>query len=402
MVVGKAASFIWRILLTGHDLVFLGEIEVFMTTLGLAVASSSLAFPGALARFALRYKSKAAGYLKYAFKQTAAMFAITGAIIWLLFQSGILFTQNTRLPLLAFLILIWVVCAQKLALAYLNSQKKFFLYGLGEYVFSPLFKLALFIGILIKIFPDSFLFSHVIVSIFLGAGTVLALTWFTRTPSIANPLSAAEMKRFSSYSSFLNGSFLTFMIYGALDVYFLQYFFESQMVGVYAGLITLINLGDILFQPFLQTFQAHMADAKTRSKKIRFVFRTSNMLVKAGVIWSSATAVFGYFFLPLVSNNALQVSFSALLAFGIYKTLHFGIVHVYRHFLDFEGKQRFTAKTMAASLAVKLLVGICVIPQFGLGGLAMTNIIADLVHIWFLRRSGEFNENGLPRQARLA
>lgn len=392
MIAGKAASFVWRVLMVRYDLVFLGEVEVFSTTLGLAVTFSTLAFPAALTRFALRQQHLAVGYLVHAFFRLLLMFGLVGVAVGVLARISPLFTPNTQLPIAVFLGLVLVVASSKLALGYLNSQKKFTLYGLGEYGLTPVFKLILFLGILGGVWSKAFLFPHVVWSTFIGAlMVVLATLWLKRKQPVTT-LAKTEKKQFLSYSLFLSSSFLTFMVYGALDVYLLQYFFGSAMVGVYAGLLTLINLSDVFFLPFLHTFPAHLADKKTRAKRVQFTEQTGLFLLKLGLVAGVGLAGVGALLLPIISNNALQTSFWILLAFVVYKALHLGLVHVYRHYLDFQGEQAFTARTMAISLVVKSMLCLLWVPPWGIAGLAAANIATDGVHVWLLRRKIRFSK----------
>ena len=386
MILGKAASFLWRMLLLRENVAFLGEIELFSTTLGLAVTFSTLAFPAALIRFSLRNKAKSLSYLVYSFKQVFQAFLVVGGALWIFSKFGTFLTPNTQLPLSIFLVIVLLSIGHRLALAYANSQKKFTLYGLGEYVFAPGLKLILLLGILLGVFQQTFLFPHVLWSLAIAALITLTLAFRRKIGQSAPSLSINDQKTFRSYSFFLSGSFLAFMVYSALDIYLLQYFFESTTVGIYVGMLTLINLMDLLFLPFLHTFPAHLAEKKQLAARIVFTTSTAGLLVKIGLLLGLCLAIFGVFFFPVLSGDVLRIPFLVLLAFTIYKTAHYGLVHVYRHYLDFQGEQVFTARTMFASLAVKALFCFLFVPSMGIAGLAAANIITDLLHSWLLLR----------------
>jgi O-antigen/teichoic acid export membrane protein len=387
MILGKAFSFVWRILILRYNVAFLGEIELFSTTLGLATTFATLAFPAALIRFSLRRKAKAWSYFSHAALCSLQALILVGGGVWLISQFIPLFTPNTQLPLALFLGLVLLITGQKLALAFLNSQKKFTLYGLGEYVIGPGLKLILLIGILLGIFQNNFLFPHVIWSMVLAA--FVSIVWVLGQKAKQSvSLSQLEKKEFLSYSLFLSGSFLAFMVYSALDVYVLQYFFGLITVGLYAGMLTIVNLMDLLFLPFLHTFPVHLAERKTRLAKINFTNRTAGVLIKLGLISGLGIAGFGTVFIRLLTGSALNISIWILLAFAPYKILHYGVVHVYRHYLDFQGEQKFTAQTMFLSLGIKLFLCVVLVKPWGLVGLATANIVTDLFHIgWLIHRT---------------
>jgi len=385
MILGKAFSFVWRILILRYNVTFLGEIELFSTTLGLATTFATLAFPAALIRFSLQRKTKAWRYVSHAALRSLQAFILVGGGVWLISRFIPLFTLNTQLPLALFLGLVLLIAGQKLALAFLNSQKKFSLYGLGEYVVGPGLKLILFVGILLGIFQKNFLFPHVIWSMVLAA--IISIGWVLgQKAKQSMRLSQLEKKEFLSYSLFLSSSFLAFMVYSALDVYVLQYFFGLITVGIYAGMLTIINLMDLLFLPFLHTFPAHLSERKTRVAKINFTNRTVGVLIKLGLISGLGIAGFGAVFIRLLTGNALNISIWILLAFVLFKILHYGVVHVYRHYLDFQGYQAFTAQTMFVSLVLKGVLCLLLVPSTGLIGLAAANVITDIAHSWLLWR----------------
>lgn len=391
MIVGKAFSFIWKILLLRYDVSFLGEIELFSTSLGLVITFSTLAFPAALIRFSLLKKTKAKQYFFHALSRGWKSFLIVSIALWLFSKFGTFLTPNTQLPLLTFLAIVFLSAIHRFSLAYLNGQKRFVEYGLGEYILAPGLKLILLIAILLGFFQKTFLFPHVIWSIILTAMIVIAFTFKNKNKQQTKGLTKKEKKDFLSYSTTLSSSFLTFMIYGALDVYLLQYFFNTTVVGLYAGMLTLINLMDLVFLPFLHTFSAHLSEKKSNQSKIVFTANTASMLVKMGLITGIVLSLLGLFLLPILSKNVLQVSIQLLLIFTIFKTLHLGVVHVYRHYLDFQGEQAYTAKTMFLSLIVKLLLSLALVGNWNLIGLAVANIITDLFHSYLLLRRVHFS-----------
>lgn len=386
MIAGKAASFFWKIILLRSNVSLLGEIEVFLTTVGLAVTFSTLAFPAAVTRFALRKKSKAFSFFLHGLLQSCLVFLVVSVALWAFSRTGLLFTAHTHIPFFALVAVVFVSVAQEFSLAFLNSQKKFTLYGIGEYVLTPLLKLGLLLLIFFGVLSKNFLFTHVVWATVIGAVVVGALPFLKRKASISASLTLAEQQTFRSYSLFLTGSFLSFMVYSALDVYFLQYFFNSALVGIYVGMLTLINLLDLLFLPFLHTLPARLSEETTAQKRIVVTKNTTRLLLKWGLLLGAVGTLLSSSLLPIISNHTVEISIGIIGAFMLFKVVDSSLVLVYRHYFDFQGQQDYTAKTMLLSLVVKAVLCLVLVKPWGLAGLAVGNISTDLFHTWLLVR----------------
>lgn len=385
MILGKAASFFWKMLVLRLDVSLLGQIEVFLTTLGLATTFSTLALPAAVTRFALLTPTKHQTYWREGVRRSLPAFLVVTAVLFLLTRWGVLMSERATVILPIFLLLLILSIFQDFSLASLNAQKRFAAYGLGEYVLVPALKLGLLILILLGWLPPSLLFSQVIWA--LGAAALLiSLLPFTRKPSLTpTAITVAEKNTFWSYSLFLSGSLLTFMLYNALDVYVLRYFFDSTMVGIYVGMLSLINLMDLSFLPFLHTLPARLSERKKAAGRRELTYDITQLLLVCGVVFGTAGTLLSAVLLPLISNYAAVVPISVIALFMLFKTIHSAFVLVYRHYLDFQGEQKFTAQTMGLALVLKAAACLLLVPPFGLAGLAAGNLVADVFHWWLLR-----------------
>lgn len=385
MILGKIFSFFWKMLVLRHNVQILGEIEVILTTLGVATTLTTLALPAALTRFALKEKRQATSYLLTSLSFSAIAFLIVSLLV-LLSSSKILTLESEVKNLVSlFLLAILASATQENSLAYLNSQKKFLLYGLGKHFLVPTIKIVLLGSILLGFLNKGLIISHVLWSTILATLVISLLTFKNISFKKLIPLKKKQKKRFFSYSTFLSASFLSFILYGAADIYFLQFFFGARTVGEFVGLITIVNILDLILLPFLQIFQAHLADKKA-NHKIKF---TQNIFISLLIIGLAAGLIIastGNKILAFVSNNTLNFPLWLIFLFSVWKTIHFSFVLLPRNYLDFFGKEKYTAKTMLISLILKVAIGSILIPTQKITGLLLTNILVDIFHTWFLFR----------------
>lgn len=388
---GKIFSFIWKSLLLRESIELVGEIEVLFTTLGLMTAFSVLALPAAFSRFSLKNRKKTIPYKNLALKKSGIIYVLLISIIFLISAAFQNFYQKIFIvPVITFIILLISNLLQEFYLAFLNIEKKFATYGLFKFVFQPGIRFILLFLILLGLISKKFIFDHVIVSIvfpIILLSIVLIGTKFFRRQKSA--LSKKEVSRFMSYTTALSGSFVSFIAFGTIDIYLIQYFTGNYYVGIYSAIFMIINILDLLFAPFLQTFQVHLADRKEVKNKEKFAKKTIIGLFISG----SAVGLIITTLLPTFSSRFLgieNISTLMILFFVIAKIMHSSLVLISRHYLDFEGEEKFTFKTMNISLILKVILGIILIPKVGLMGAAISQIIVEIVHLWLLKNKARF------------
>lgn len=392
---GKALSFLWKILLLQKNVELVGQIEVFLTSLGLVTAFCTMALPSAFSRFSLLTPKKTHAYLIFSLFQSVKLLGLLSIFsILFSFFFPYLSAQVYVVSLGLFLFTLFFSTFNEFLLVFLNIQKKFTLYGLGRYFWMPFLKILGLILIFQHILSENFLFVHVVwASIGAVFFTLISLLYqgklfslsFLKKNKKRYSLSNLEKKKFLSYSFLLSGSFITYMIYGSLDIYLIRYFMGNFTVGVYAAFFMGVNVLELLFSPFLQTFQIHLAERKKVQEKKTFTRKTALTLFTVGMF----LAFFFSFILLFLMRNFISVNASSLimiLTFLVAKVIQSSFVHILRMYLDYQGEQIFTLKTMSTSLGIKVIIGVIATYKWGLLGLALTQYITEHIHSVLLWR----------------
>jgi O-antigen/teichoic acid export membrane protein len=389
--IGKILSFGWKTLLLKESIELVGEIEVLLTTLGLLLSITSLAFPSAFGRFSLINKKRTKEYGKFAFIQTVKIFILISLII---LTTSILFSDFYQkifiIPFISFSLLLFSVVVQEFFLVFLNIKKRFTGYGVSKFILQPGIKIFFLGLILLGVISKRMLLDHVVWSIFLttlitGLFLIKKINLKKETVSLQDK----EKKGFLSYSRSLSGSLISFIVYGSVDIYLIQYFLGNFSVGIYSAIFMGINAMELLFSPFLQTFQVHLSEKKQQLQKQLFTQRTSYLLIVLGILMGLLIFIVLPPFLKYVLSIE-NINKFVILFFIIAKIIHSTIVLLLRHYLDFEGEEKFTLKTMGLSLLLKTFLGIILIPRMGLLGLAIAQITAELIHVLLLKRKTSF------------
>lgn len=385
ITLGKAFSFIWKTILLKENIELVGKIEVFLTTLGLVTAITTLGFPATFARFSLRNKDKTAAYQSLALNETKKIFLKTIIAIFLVLIFFKEFYQKIFIiPIFIFLFILFLNLIQEFFLVFLNITRNFNRYGIAKFILQPGLRLIFIVFYTLGLFNKNILFNHIFIAIILSS--IITLYFLSRTNYFQikkATLSQKESKSFLSYANSLSGSFITFMIYGAIDIYLIEYFSGNFLVGIYSAIFMLINILDLLFNPFLQTFQVHLAEKNGLQEKINFTRKNIISLALFSLLSGLFISILGPIFLTSffkINNYLLSITI-----FVIAKIIHSTFVLINRHLLDFEGEEKFTFKTMTISLIIKIILGIIFINLFGLVGLAVSQLVTEIIHYQLLK-----------------
>lgn len=383
---GKAFSLIWKSILLKQNIELVGTIEVLLTTLGLLTALTTLAIPAAFARFSLKNRLKTFQYKNFALKQIGRIFIVIVLLICLIALTLKAFYQQIFIISLSiFSLLLLANVIQELFLTYINVEKKFILYGFLKFITQPLLRIGLLSLVITGFLNQSALFNHVIWSIIITTiftAIILKIKTNFFKPTIKK-LNKNEQHQFLTYTKFLSGSFLSFIIYGAIDIYLIQYFLGNFYVGIYSAIFMFVNILDLVFSPFLQTFQVYLADKKSLFYKKRFTKKAVSGLLFSGLLVGIPISLLIPSFFEFFLNEKIYLI--SIVLFVIGKIIHSAVVLLIRHYLDFEGKEQFTFKTMNIALISKIFLGIILISKLGILGLAISQLVTEIIHLLILK-----------------
>jgi O-antigen/teichoic acid export membrane protein len=401
---GKILSFIWKILLLEKSVELVGKTEVLLTSLGLVTSFVTLALPAAFSRFSLKKATKTVSYFVFSIIQSLKLFSIitlVGLVIIFLLPDSL--GELLVVPIHIFLITVLCLAFQEFLLVFLNIKKNFFLYGLSKYFWVPLIKVAALVAIINKQFTHETVFFQIVIS-FAITTVITLLSLLTKVKKInffkvseKNKLTIKEKNNFLSYSTLLNGSLVTYIIYGSIDVYLINYLMGSFFVGIYSAIFMGINLVELTLSPFLQTFQVHLAEKKSTKQKIKFTKKIAILLLKIGFLVSILLTPIILVFV----KNIIEINFSLIITtfnFSLAKVIDTSLVQILRLYLDYQGNQKFTFKTMIYSLLLKAIAGTTLIYFFGLIGLAFASLVTEIKHGILVWKKMFKNTNQLKNQ----
>jgi O-antigen/teichoic acid export membrane protein len=389
MVVGKAISFIWKLVLARQGADVLGHTQLLLTLIGLVSGLVLLGFPAALTRFsALNYQKKMqassrqllAIILKY-LVLLSLLVAGVGPILgrWLESTWSIKLTNTPQdfvilytLPLLVVSELIW---------AYFNGQRQLGRYSWGKFVLQPFFRLITLVGLLVwGVSANGLVVGHISLAI-IASG--LISFWIVQLPllSVVKATRRQLPSGFVAYATPLNLSAVAFMIFGSIDVFLLNQFTSIETIGLYAVLVLLAELMDIFFLPALNILPSFLSQYHQKaSAGGLFVLKVMFVLLIGGgslalILFAAKDLVITWLF---GQQYALALSLVGLVL--IQKVAESAVVMPLRHYLDFYGYVKQTFILMLVILVVKLALSYFLIGQWGLAGALSALVIVQILH----------------------
>ena len=411
VIIGKLLSFVWKVYIARQGPTSLGLVEITMTVLFTLSSFSLLGLHTALIRFVTIATSKnahnAARTLLLLALRISTSLALCIVAFFLLFPEALprlIHASSSQLADIQHYI--WVVpimAATEIFWAYLAAIKHTNTYALIKYIGPPFFRIAaLYTLITIGVNGRQSLIVHPVIAACLTFLLTLYLLRKQIAPSA--PLAKKHLSKFFAFSLPMNGSFVLFVLYKALDTILVARYLGPTYIGLLASLVLISDIPNALFIPLLDIFQAHMGNAHTSIRK-GALFTTANSAIF--FLIGASMCLMLYLFRQNIIQVFLGREYFQIIPFvGIFLFLNLletTIILPIRHFLDFYGHVRITLFLMGIATVVKCVVGIRFIPTLGLWGVLHMQIWATAIHLvscliaaWFVTKS---NNQKVARQS---
>ena len=386
--VGKLISFLWKLLLARSGPQALGTVELALTVFTIVSSFALLGFHTALLRFvSVNSKNAKRSFALVSF--TLRIVVAFGCLIVALFLSKpeilarvlrssiqeLEFIQNYLwiAPLFAISELLWT---------YFAATKHILLYSSVKYILHPALRLfALIVGLALGIQLRILLLPHLAIA---AVGTVTISLWRAlRFGSFfGQSLSLKQAREFLSFSAPMSASFLTFAVYGALDVILLARHWGTEYIGLFAALVVLSDIPDMVLIPLLNILQAYLSDSYTNVQRgLRFVVTNMRLFFGVALVLSLTVYLIRRPLIVYLFGEQYEGIAGFLGWFLIVKIIQSTAVLPLRHFLDFYGHVRLTFFLMILSLGIKFAVGVSTVAAFGLTGIVAAQLSGVAVHL---------------------
>jgi O-antigen/teichoic acid export membrane protein len=388
--IGKIVSLVWKLILARFGPQTLGTVELALTVFTVVSSLALMGFHTALLRFVSIADTKGVKRVSSTLVYFSLRIVVAlGLLLVALFLSQpqfLTFILRASLPDLGLIQkYLWIAplfAVSELLWSYLAAIKQILPYATTKYILHPSLRLlVLLIGLAVGVPLKVLLVSHLAVA---AIGTVAVSLWQAlRFDSfIGQVIPRRQAREFLLFAAPMNASFLSFAVYGALDVILVAHFWGTDHIGLLAALVTLSDVPDMLLVPLLNILQAYLGDSYTNVRRgLSFVM--SNILLFLAMALILGLAIFlirqplvAMLFGDQYSNITVFVGW-----FLIVKILQSAIILPLRHFLDFYGHVRLTFFLMIFSLGVKFVVGVSTIAAFGLAGVVAAQASGVSVHL---------------------
>lgn len=395
ILLGKAFSLVWKITTAHQGTQVVGEIEFILTTINLIAALAIQGLPMAVTIWTAKLQQQKktdhpllAESLSFGF-MTAVILTLIAYGVFHFFPS---LTGNMQTSPTAYLWVIPGIALLEVLSAWFNGRKLYGWYAIGKYLGQPLLRLCLFFGMLwLSIRQQDSIHLHLTLTV-----VILLLALFGKVLQQLS-LDAAwqqnqsekwlsQRKKFWQQGVVLSGSLLLYVVYTASDIYWLNQFHSPSVVGVFSLLLALASLLELVFFPILNLLQTRLGIYSSQSSS-SFQFLIKNIYISA--IIGAITAVVLLAAKPLVvllfGASGQEISTAQLGLILLWKLIANISVLPIRHYLDYFGQQKTTLLTMAVSFVTKIVLSSLLIPSYGIMGIIMANIGAELVHgLWLV------------------
>lgn len=398
ILVGKTASFFWKILTANQGTHVVGEIEYILTTTTLLAALAVQGLPMAVTIWTAKWLNRKKNDSQIVHTSLAIgislSIVVTGIALFVFNYFPGLVGQMTISPQ-RYLWTIPLIVVIELMSAWFNGRKQYIWYSFGKYAGLPLARLSLLALLLTaSTNQQTQITAHIngavsAVALILSSSTIFTLMrQQSNKPSFTVYslfLSWSDLKQFWQQSMLLSGSLLLYIVYTASDVYLLSYFHNPSLVGVYSLLLALASLLEMVFYPILNLLQARLSNFHDDAQlALRFLYK--NMAISAGIGIATALLLVGIkpLVVPLFGMSATSIPTSLFLLTLIWKLISNTLVLPIRHYLDYFNQQKITLNTMSGSFILKVLLSLTVVPSFGIAGILIANTMIELIHAGWL------------------
>lgn len=402
MLLGKLASFVWKITTARQGTQIVGEIEFILTTTNLIAALAIQGLPMAVTIWTAKLHQQKKSDQPLLLESvrfgvvTAVILSLLALIAFQVFPQ--LAGQMTISPKTYLWIIPGIVLLELLS-AWFNGRKLYDWYALGKYLGLPLFRATLYFGLLY-----SFLSQESIITLHLNTAVVLLLAIMIIKAMImqkkerkdtrfaATTIAWQETrKKFWNQGALLSGSMVLYVIYSASDVYWLSHFHTPTLVGTFSLTLALASLLELVFYPVLNLLQTRLSVFQQQpNQALSFLGKNIGMSAIIGGITAIGLMVVKPLLVPLFGVSSSAISSQILGLILVWKLLENLLVLPLRHYFDFFGHQRSTLTTMSAAFVAKLLLSWLLIPTQGIMGVVLANIGAEIIHAaWLLYLLGK-------------
>lgn len=388
VVAGKGLSFFWKTLLFRTDPALLGLSELILASATVFSSFSLLGMNTALVRFESKYrKNKAknvAELIPFSLLIAFGIFALLSLLTILrLIPFSFFYTSEIPLELSLILPFSLIITFQEIFLSVLLGKKQIFQFGFYKYFLQPLLRLIL-------IFLFFFTLSSRVAAIPLHLIVAATLTTILLSFSIQKSLRitvrnlrkpSALQREFVKYVIPMSGSFVTYVIFSSLDIFFLQKFTALAVVGTYTILNTISEVLDAIMTPFLNLFHTYLGDYtdQSLSAKKKLIIKQCLFFIATSLIYIFVLYLLRHFILSFYKIDTTEIM-QVLFLFLFAEALNSSIVLPLRHFFDFENYVKMTFVFMLLTLLLKIPLLWFWIPQYGLLGVAYTQLATVIFH----------------------
>ncbi|MBU1326557.1 oligosaccharide flippase family protein [Patescibacteria group bacterium] len=390
VVFGKSVSLLWKLLLARIGPQSLGTVEIALTVFTTLSSFSLLGLHTALMRFVTIHTAKKAHgqaqVLLWVSLKIATAIGLLLVMLFLKYPHILPSLIDSSAPLLESLLpYLWIIplfAASELLWSFLAATKQMASYAIAKYVFQPAFRLFFITAaMIVGVGTSGILVPHLVYSGVASCVLSIALVIRrvnTRPSSTCTP----TIKPFLLFALPMGGSFIAFVLYGALDVFLVGRYLGIAQVGLLSAVFIISGIPDAIYAPLLNIFQTYLGNTYTNIRQ-GFSFTVSNCMLF--LVVGAITGAFVYLLRQGIVTYFMGPPYQTIVplvgAFLLIKILQDAIVLPLRHFLDFYGYVHHTFVLMLISTLVKLIVGIRTVPAVGLTGVILMQTAGIIVHL---------------------
>jgi O-antigen/teichoic acid export membrane protein len=389
---GKSVSLIWKVVLARYGPDTLGLVQVSMVALTLLANFSLFGLQTTVIRFMSMLKEQKQSELaehiffftvRFSFTFVAILVGLT--VIFPEQMKNLLqlqFLSNNYIRLLGLSLPAFV--GIELLTSYLNVHSKIMAYGVGKYLLQPVFRVVfLFVFLTFSLDIQTTINLHILFSSLVSC-VVLAVVsnLWKKVGSLQTPLDPKLREEYFRYSLPVAGSFLLFIFYGSIDTFLLSKYGTLSLVGLFSGLLLLIDLTDMFFVPSLNLLYLHLGKFSHDPKQgTYYVLRKMKIFLSIAVVVFAGIAVTKTPLTHFILGPEYMVAVPFVLPLLFTKLLEHTVIFPLRHLLDFYGYVKQTLFFMSVSLMTKIILGVIFTQQYGILGVILAVSLSNLLHL---------------------
>ena len=387
---GKSVSFIWKVVLARYGPDTLGIVQVSMVALTLLTNFSLLGLQTTVIRFmSMLREQKKSDLAEHVFFFTVR-FSFTFVLVFIALTVGfpeqmksllhLQFLSDNSIRLLGLSLPAFV--GIELLTSYLNAHSNIMAYGLGKYLLQPTFRVTfLFVFLIFSLDIQTTISLHILCSSVVSCGVLLiASKLWKKVGSIRTPLKPTLREEYFRYSIPVAGSFLLFIFYGSIDTFLLSTYGTLSLVGLFSGVLLLIDLTDMFFVPSLNLLYLHLGKfSQTPKQGTQYILQKMKIFLCLALLVFVGIAVTKAPLTQFILGQEYMETIPFILPLLFTKLLEHTIIFPLRHLLDFYGYVKQTLLFMLVSLVSKIAFGIIFTQQYGILGVILAIGLSNLL-----------------------